>query len=462
MTRSIPGTAARSILCFLFFAALAGCGGSGSALGSGGSVGSGGIAGGGTGGTKSTGGLPSTGGFAGTGGNGGTVGTGSGNCTFVDGGTLPAVDQVTALKFSTATTISSNPAPPVYVTVTDAAKAQNAYQATLALPVFPPGTYACPIDWGVTYQLTFLLANGSNLTVTADPNGCSLVDIPGTCLRSVGSSDYWSELAQDLGIPESEIYPYSPNMQPVSQPDGGAAGACTTDSDCPAGLSCGYSVADGCVAKGVCVQRNFQEPVGPSEMCGCDGQGIVPVVVQGPSSSYTVLYASAPSSGKIGPCTGISVPDAATATTSDAVKQAQLLSPCSSDSDCGDPFLACVPQHVIVCRDPNSPADAGNDGLPADVPVCPTTAQVTMNVCWVRYHSPCQQDSDCGPDGFTCNGSTCSWEMVEACTGNSQCPQGWSCYDPCPCNGIAGAKNCYPPFSITSCGLCAADIVDGG
>jgi hypothetical protein len=41
-------------------------------------------------------------------------------------------------------------------------------------------------------------------------------------------------------------------------------------------------------------------------MCGCDGQGIVPVVVQGPSSSYTVLYASAPSSGKIGPCTGIS------------------------------------------------------------------------------------------------------------------------------------------------------------
>ncbi len=45
---------------------------------------------------------------------------------------------------------------------------------------------------------------------------------------------------------------------------------------------------------------------------------------------------------KIGPCTGISVPDAATATTSDAAKQAQVLSPCSSDSDCGNPFLTCV------------------------------------------------------------------------------------------------------------------------
>jgi Kelch motif len=266
-----------------------------------------------TGGTPSSGGI-STGGFVGTGGNGGTVGTGSGNCTFVDGGTLPAVDQVTALKFSTATTISSNSAPPVYVTVTDAAKAQDAYQATLALPVFPPGIYNCPIDWGVTYQLTFLLATGSSLTVTADPNGCSVVDIPGTCVRSVVPSDYWSQLAQDLGIPESEIYPYSP-IQPVSQPDGGAAGACATDSDCHAGLSCGYAVADGCAAKGVCVQSNCQGSacITPAGMCGCDGQSILPVQSQISANSITTLYASAPSSGRIGPCTGFPSADAAAA-----------------------------------------------------------------------------------------------------------------------------------------------------
>jgi hypothetical protein len=83
MTRSIPGTAARSILCVLFFAALAGCGGSssartdgavlagGSTVGSGGVVSSGGVTGGGTGGTggtKSTGGTTATGGITGSGG----------------------------------------------------------------------------------------------------------------------------------------------------------------------------------------------------------------------------------------------------------------------------------------------------------------------------------------------------------------------------------------------------------
>jgi hypothetical protein len=130
-----------------------------------------------------------------------------GNCT---GETLPAVDQVTGLKFSATTTIPSNPPPPVSVTVTDVAKAQDAYQATLALPVFPPGTYNCPEDSGVSYQITFFLANGSQLEVTADPDGCSLAHIPGTSVRSAGPA-YWSQLAQDLGIPVSEIYPYFPN-----------------------------------------------------------------------------------------------------------------------------------------------------------------------------------------------------------------------------------------------------------
>ncbi len=422
MTRSLPVRTSCRISFAFSFVALTGCG-SGSALGNGGVVDGGGAtraggmsARGGTtgtggsvtgtgcvpgwtlccgqclspsvglcgpcpasGGASATGGTPSgggisTGGFVGAGGNGGTVDTGSGNCTFVDGETPPAVDEVTGLQFSTATTIPSNPAPAVQVTVTDVAKSQNAYHATLALPVFPPGTYACPIDWGVTYQLTFLLANGSSLTVTADPNGCSLVDIPGTCLRSVGSSDYWSQLAQDLGIPESEIYPYSPIL-PVSQPDGGAGGACTTDSDCPAGLSCGYAVADGCVAKGVCVQSNFQGPVGPSEMCGCDGQGIVPVVVQGPSSSYTVFYASAPSSGKIGPCTGISVPDAATATesapstTTEAKVPLQHRSTSASCPSQRGPGPSCAPPFVQA-----------NPTRPAFASTCASDSQCTAGV----------------------------------------------------------------------------------
>jgi hypothetical protein len=253
-----------------------------------------------------------TGGTIGTGGNGGT--TSSGDCTVQPGDSPPAVDEVTGLSFSTSSTIPSN-IPPLVQTTADATEAQDLYQATLALPVAPtgvqPGYHSCPGDWGVTYQLIFSLANGSKLTVTADPNGCQSVSIPGTCVRSTGYA-YWSQLAQDLGIPESLIYPYSPDMH---QPDAGIGNACVRDGDCPAGLSCGYAVADGCAAKGVCVQNNCQNSascLNPAGMCGCDGQYISPVQSQqlSPNSS-TVVYTSAPSSGKIGPCMGI--PDAGSA-----------------------------------------------------------------------------------------------------------------------------------------------------
>ncbi len=109
MTRSIPGTAASSILCVLFFAALAGCGGSSSArtdgavlaggsnVGSGGEVNSGGVTGGGTGGTKSTGGTTATGGVSGTGGSsetGGTTATsGDAGAETCGGGTVAGPDS---------------------------------------------------------------------------------------------------------------------------------------------------------------------------------------------------------------------------------------------------------------------------------------------------------------------------------------------------------------------------------
>jgi hypothetical protein len=99
------------------------------------------------------------------------------------------------------------------------------------------------------------------------------------------------------------------------EPDGGLGGgigdACVKDGDCPAGLTCGYLVAGGCATKGVCVQSNCQNGacLTPGGMCGCDGQTILPVQSQQSSAnSMTIVYASAPSSGRIGPCMGI--PDA--------------------------------------------------------------------------------------------------------------------------------------------------------
>jgi hypothetical protein len=254
------------------------------------------------------------GGSAGTGAGGafGTGGTGSEDCIFVDGGTLPAIDQVTGFAFTAPPTIPNDP-PRSATFTTNKAQAQDVYQATLALPVLPSGIDSCFWDtvgmsYPVTYQLTFSLANGNQLTVMADPGSCPYVVIPGTCVRSP-DLPYWTRLADDIGIPVSWIYPLPNIPVPIFVvPDGGTASPCVKDVDCPAGLSCGYPVADGCAAKGVCVQSNCQKGacLTPAGMCGCDGQTILPVQSQqlSPNSS-TIVYASAPSSGKIGPCTGI-------------------------------------------------------------------------------------------------------------------------------------------------------------
>jgi len=148
-----------------------------------------------------------------------------------------------------------------------------------------------------------------------------------------------------------------------------------------------------------------------------------------------------------------------------APANAQPGMPCSVDSDCGNPFLDCVSQLATLCRDPNSPsADAGSETLPGNIPdnlpLCPTVAQVTVNLCSVRYQLPCRVDSDCGPDGFTCNGGQCSQPPLTTCDGDAVCPQGWSCY--APCGGCGYSNYCYPPFAIFSCPLCLGSFVDGG
>jgi hypothetical protein len=218
---------------------------------------------------------------------------------------------VTGFTFTAPTTVQNNPPQSVTFT-TNIAQARDVYQATLALPVFPSGTFSCPADTtAVIYQLTFSFADGSALTVMADPSGCPSVAIPGTCVRSPDLA-YWTQLANDIGIPLSQIYPYPNIIHPTFiVPDGGIGNPCVSDIDCPAGLSCGYLIAGGCATKGVCVESNCQNGacLTPAGMCGCDGQTILPVQSQQPSpNSITIVYASAPSSGKIGPCTGI--PDA--------------------------------------------------------------------------------------------------------------------------------------------------------
>jgi hypothetical protein len=226
-----------------------------------------------------------------------------------DAGLLP-VGMVTGMSFAPVTDAYVNPPPPVYVVVTDASRAQDAYDATLALPVFsvgPSGRRSCPIDWGVNYQLTFSFSNGSSLTVVLDPGGCQLVPIPGSSTRTIFGSDFWNQLAQDLGIPVANIYPYVPPGFQSSEDPQQQSVACKTDADCDANDRCGYRVSDGCAAKGVCMVSactGANCAMGAPEVCGCAGQTIRPVWSQSSASSVVAVYASAPASGRSETCAG--------------------------------------------------------------------------------------------------------------------------------------------------------------
>jgi hypothetical protein len=124
-----------------------------------------------------------------------------------------AADSATQVEFSTSTTIAANPAPPVQVTVTDAAKAQALFRAAIALPtVDTSGVYNCPVDWGVRYTLTF--TSGATLTEAQfGPNGCGWLSFTGAPPRQL-SNDFWALLAATLGIQEATIFPYVPPGAP--------------------------------------------------------------------------------------------------------------------------------------------------------------------------------------------------------------------------------------------------------
>jgi hypothetical protein len=136
---------------------------------------------------------------------------------------------------------------------------------------------------------------------------------------------------------------------------------------------------------------------------------------------------------------------------------------CAVDSDCHDPFLECAAKSVSTCRDqaasPVAAAAAADAGcpspFPSDTPVCPAMAEISLRVCALRYQEPCTSDMDCGPAGFACAGGSCQQTGAGLCGSDADCPNGWSCYAPCACNGAdTTPKGCYPPFAMFGCPVC--------
>jgi len=127
---------------------------------------------------------------------------------------MPPASELTGVNFGATTTLPPNPPPAVDITAGEI-PAQNIYTMTLALPDLPGGVYHCPDDFGVVYNLTFFSGNATVVTASLDPNGCQGVKISGSPqVRQILDKSYWTTLAQQLGVPESTIYPYVPPSYP--------------------------------------------------------------------------------------------------------------------------------------------------------------------------------------------------------------------------------------------------------
>jgi hypothetical protein len=116
--------------------------------------------------------------------------------------------HVTGLHFTTTSAFPDNPRPKdVDVTLSDPEPARAIYEATLALPAFPPGIFHCPASLGYGHKIDFV--RGTTIVVTATlEGGCRPVTISGAPpVRQAGAA-YWTLLASKLGVEESDFFAF--------------------------------------------------------------------------------------------------------------------------------------------------------------------------------------------------------------------------------------------------------------
>ncbi len=96
--------------------------------------------------------------------------------------------------------IYGKPFPRLERTINDASTVQQLYAAALALPVVAPGTYHCPIDFGVVYKLDFLAGSALIQHMDVQASGCRWLHLSSTDNR--WTNDAFNRLlAKTIGIP---------------------------------------------------------------------------------------------------------------------------------------------------------------------------------------------------------------------------------------------------------------------
>lgn len=91
-------------------------------------------------------------------------------------------------------------------TIRDAAQAQRLYDALIALPEMPSGTYNCGADLGVAYHLTFYQGATAVATAMVKPDGCQGATLPdGSSRWAATDQTFWQVFEEVTGIPASNL-----------------------------------------------------------------------------------------------------------------------------------------------------------------------------------------------------------------------------------------------------------------
>jgi hypothetical protein len=99
--------------------------------------------------------------------------------------------------------------------VTTATQVQTVAKSLCALPQ-QSGTVTCPMNNGVTYQLTFAEGSTRFSPVTAEASGCSVVKGLGQPRRAEPATSLWQDLGLAIGIPHPSQNSFS-GSQATSQ-----------------------------------------------------------------------------------------------------------------------------------------------------------------------------------------------------------------------------------------------------
>jgi hypothetical protein len=122
------------------------------------------------------------------------------------GSLVPNETSITGLHLTTSSEFADNPPPPnVDVTLTDPGPSRVIYEATLALPDFPPGVFNCPIDLGYRHTIAFMSGQQMVMIASLNIGGCRDATIAGVPPERQTNEAYWALLAQNLGVDESAL-----------------------------------------------------------------------------------------------------------------------------------------------------------------------------------------------------------------------------------------------------------------